>query len=191
MVKRVLLFFWVLALAGRAHATLTRQLNAEELIGQADRIVVGHVLSVDGIPGRNGGYPEIDTTVQVGGIFKGAGSETIVVRQRGELNPRSRANLIFTPVLFRKGDRVFLFLSGRNEFSGPVGKGQGAFRVAPDGSRVTNRFGNRGLFNGIQGSALRTLVRQRGLAVAPPKGTVPLTLDDWKEMISTHLRETK
>jgi hypothetical protein len=183
MVKRLIGLFLLCAWGPPAQATLTRQLNLDDLIGQADGVFLARAVSVTENRRVPDGYPELVTTFAVEETYKGSVPKTFVMRQIGKIDPRSRLNLVLGTTHFRVGDRFVLFAGKENAKgrSGPIGKEQGVFRVSSDGT-IANRFGNRGLFRGIPDGSMLRKARARGLA--PGDGAIPLRIDDLKELIA-------
>lgn len=135
--------------------TLARRQNLTDLIGYADVIIHGDVVSVT--DGFENDIPYTEVTVKVKETLRGSVPETYTFRQFGLLKPRSMGNGLVnynvTPVdwaTYTPHEEVVLFLyksASKTGLRTTVGLGQGKFTIS--GGRITSQQGNVGLFQAI------------------------------------------
>ena len=145
-----------------AHAMKLKNQNLEDLVAEADSILIGQVVSVtDGFQNK---APYTEVTIRVGSDAKGKIKDhsEYTFRQFGLIKPRSMGNgkvyLGVTPEGFAKwheGEQVVAFMYKKAEMTGfqtTTGMAQGKFTVSND--KATNAFNNHGLFEGMDTSSL-------------------------------------
>ncbi len=181
--------FALFALVTPAVATTLLTLDLGALTSGADRVFVGHVLSVRSGPDASG-FPATWTTFAVDQAVKGALPATLTIKQLGA-RPSAEGGAIFrVPGMpeYREGEKVLLFLNpdSAGGFSSPVGLGQGCFRIAGDGADAVaeNDLGNVNLGNttsaaaarakAAAGSAAPDATAPGGVDAAPARAPVPL-----------------
>lgn len=176
----------VVCMAPTAQAELRKQ-NLVQLVQSSQSIVAGTVSDVhDGID--NNGIPYTEVTIMVGTKVKGKiqmGEYTF--RQFGLLEPRTLKNgkrlLSVTPAEFPKwyeGEYVVAFLyhpAARTGLQTTTGLAQGKL-VRVDG-KLSNRFNNSGLFDGIQ--AAQGSLTQQEQSVLASNG--PVDADDFLSLV--------
>ena len=144
-----------LFVSSSAHATSMRSQNLADLIGLAELIVTGKVLSVT--DGFQKGVPYTEVTVSIDEAIRGAPGHRYTFRQFGLIAPRTlpdgRVYLGVTPQGLPKytvGDDVLLFLYKKASLTGlqtTVGLYQGAFKKK--GNLYENGVQNMGLMSGV------------------------------------------
>ena len=126
--KRGIAFVAALALvlvSAPARATMVRALSAEELVGHAERVVVGRCLDVHETTDPRTGLPITEVTLAVAETVKGPAESRLVFRQLGG------RGLPGLGPSFAVGEDVLLFL-GRESASGltaPIGFEQGRIPI--------------------------------------------------------------
>ena len=114
----------VLAPAG-ARATIVRALTLQDLVGRAERVVVGRCLDVHETTDPRTGLPITEVTLAVAETLKGPAASRLVFRQLGDRGRPGPAPS------FAVGEDLLLFL-GRESASGltaPVGFEQGRIPI--------------------------------------------------------------
>lgn len=145
-----------LVMAPAAFAQKHIQQNLIQLVGQAQSIVSGEVVSVtDGFDDRKRPYTEI--SLRVAGDLKGklADGSTYTFRQFGLAKPRAMGNgkvyLGVSPEGFARwnvGEHVVAFMNpSLGGLTSTVGLEQGKFNL--NNGKISNNLGNMGLFEGI------------------------------------------
>lgn len=142
-----------------AHATKLRKQNLTQLIGQADSIIAGTVKGVsDGIDAKGVPYTEVTISVGISAKGKVAHDQDYTFRQFGLRTAREYPNghklLAMTPEAFpswREGEYIVAFLyrpAARTGLQTTVGLAQGKLTMVNE--RLSNQFGNVGLFEDVQ-----------------------------------------
>jgi hypothetical protein len=141
---------------GAAADTLARRPNINDLIGQAEIILHGDVVTVtDGIENN---VPFTEVTVKVRETIRGSAAGTYTFRQFGLLKPRRLENGLVSYnvrpaewATYRPNEEVLLFLykaAKRTGLRTTAGLGQGKFTI--EGGRAVSQQQNAGLFDGIR-----------------------------------------
>jgi hypothetical protein len=154
-------------------ALQSQEMNLSEIVQEADRIVVGKVISAveSAIPGPGGGtIPIMEYTLLVSNAIKGTADARIVIRHvRLPGVSFFLGNESGTGVglpTYKVDEAVVLFLTGESQLglSSPVGLLQGAFRVESDKQgqpvSVVNGVGNAGLMMGTDSANPRRKMAQ-------------------------------
>ncbi len=186
-------------------ALQSQEMNLSEMVQEADRIVVGKVISAveSAIPGPGGGtIPIMEYTLLVSNTLKGATDARMVIRHvrlpgASFFLGNESATRMGLPV-YKVDEEVVLFLTGESSLglSSPVGLVQGAFRVQMDKSgqpvSIVNGVGNVGLMRGADSAAnpRMKMAQEQGApqdSSSAPKGG-PLSYSGFistvKEMVS-------
>ena len=130
--------FVLLCLPITVGATTAVSLNLEQLVKRADRIVDGKVAEVQTKFDKKKGLVYTLYKINVLESLKGRGN-TVVVRVPGGTYNGIVQVVSGTPQ-FKKGERVFLFLTQWKRYFFLVGLSQGAFIVKPDRGIVERRL---------------------------------------------------
>jgi len=123
-----------IALAPTAHATVMVEIPLEDLVRDADGIVLGTVervgvrLQMD--PGGQGMDPHTITTIRVSEWLKGSGSELVTIDELGGVMGDMGLRIDGTPE-YRAGERVVVFLHRVDGRLRALQMAQGAFEVIP------------------------------------------------------------
>lgn len=140
-----------------AHAAKLKKQNLTHLIASSQSIVAGTVTKVvDGVDAN--GVPYTEVTIEVGSVAKGSVKPgAFTFRQFGLLNPRTLPNghklLAMTPEGFpkwRTNEYVVAFMyhpAAKTGLQTTAGMAQG--KLTMTNNRVSNEFGNDGLFDGV------------------------------------------
>ena len=169
-------------------AKLKKQ-NLTQLISASESIVAGTVINVvDGIDGN--GVPYTEVTIDVGSVAKGKVEPGLFTfRQFGLLNPRTMPNghrlLAMTPDGFpkwRTNEYVVAFMyhpASRTGLQTTAGMAQGKLTLHGD-NRLSNEFGNDGLFEGVQVNASELSAEQNVMI----QGDGPVSTDAFIDLVS-------
>ena len=142
-----------------AQAMKLRPQNLTQLISESESIIRGRVSRVtDGV--TESGMPYTEITIRVDDAAKGPilADTDYTFRQFGLLKPRKMANgrtlIAVTPEGFPSwtvGERIVAFMyhpASRTGLQTTAGMAQGKLTVM--GGKVSNEFGNAGLFEGVE-----------------------------------------
>lgn len=132
MGRRTLACVVLLLAANLAGATTLVKMGFGDLARDADAVVVGTVISVDGEWGPNLNFIRSNVTVQVERRFRGPDADTVVLRNPGGIvgGEGQRAH---GAAEFEVGEKVLLFLTTWEDGTPKVlGYGQGKSRVVFD-----------------------------------------------------------
>ena len=176
----------LMAVVAPAHATSVMPLTVVDLIGHADTIVAGQVVSVvDGFDSR--GLPYTEVTIKVSDTIRGKKAETYTFRQFGLDKPRKLADgrtYLGRPIAWptwRKDETAIVFMYGKARTTGfqtTVGLGQGKMSLA-NGVAV-NGYDNASLFRGVKANrGLLTAEEQKMFATK--KG--PVNADTFRKFL--------
>ncbi len=146
-------------------ATILKQMNLEQLVGNSGRIFSGTVIEVDkGTLEVGGGkVPTVTYRVVVDNAFRGDfiekdGHRIIDLRMVSDAAPRHAGNAVGFSILpemprIERGQRYLFFTTNPSKvgLSTTVGLGQGCFRISgsPGQEQLANEFDNQGLFRGM------------------------------------------
>jgi hypothetical protein len=171
-------------------AALLKQMNLQELAGNADRIFSGTVIEVDkGTLEVGGGrLPTVTYRVAVDTAFRGAftdknGQKIADLRMVADPGPMRSGPLVRFSALpkmpeIARGQRYLFFTTVPSAagLSTTVGLGQGCFRIIgnPGEEQLANEFDNLGLFRGMSATGV------------PEKG--PIAYSDLVQRIRALLR---
>lgn len=162
----------VLVAAPMAQAAKLKKQNLTQLIASSQSIVAGTVTNLtDGIDAN--GVPYTEVTIEVGSVAKGdVKPGKFTFRQFGLLNPRTMPNghrlLAMTPEGFpkwRANEFVVAFMhhpAARTGLQTTAGMAQGKLTLTGD-DRLSNEFGNEGLFDGVQVPASELSAEQNAM----------------------------
>jgi len=163
-----------------AHASMTAQMNLEQLVTKSERVFVGQVIDISEtrVSAGGGELPAVVYRLRVSEAFKGnfetvKGEQVAEVMMVGRLKDilNGRHPITDFPVL-AQGQEYLLFIAqpGPTGLTSPMGFGQGAFNLTgADTDRVAmNLVNNAGLFAGMQ---------------APGHGFGPVRYSELAEMI--------
>ena len=155
----------VLASVGLSQAMTVRPVNLDQMVHEADRVIVGRVLAAEDTFDQKR-LPITVYRIRVEDAIKGEVGTTLEIRQLGHRSkqPNPETGRIFHipgMPLYAPGESVLLLLNqdSRLGLTSPVGMMQGSFRLTKDkGGRelALNGVGNRGLLSGMEpGGAAR------------------------------------
>lgn len=175
--------------AGPAWSISLLPLNLPEMVGAADRIIVGR--AVDEWTGRDEhGLPATITTFQINRALKGGPLQTVRVKHLGvtRVQPDGLAAWVEGMPRYRIGGEYVLLLDrdSRLGFTAPVGLFQGVFevRTADNGRRAAvNGVNNANLVRGLEPDRLETLGLSSERFPFVGRGRGPMYLDDLLAMI--------
>lgn len=144
-----------------AFATTLLRMDFDDLAGQADRVVIGTVASLDGRLEETGRFVHTDVTLTVERYLAGTGDDTIVLRTPGG-QAGGLATVAHGAPSFTVGERVLLFLTEWEDGTPKVlGYAQG---------KSTVRFDDRLEGGVVDGRSVTSVVRElaRGEASVIP-----------------------
>lgn len=146
-------------------ATILKQMNLEELAGNANRIFSGTVIEIDkgSIEVGGGTLTTVTYRVMVDTALRGEftdkdGHKVVDIRMVGDLGPARSGDKVRFSVLPKNPEielgRRYLFFTTTPSAAGlstTVGLGQGCFRVSGDPGEelAVNEFDNEGLYRGM------------------------------------------
>lgn len=183
----------LLAAPGVQAAKLKKQ-NLTKLIASSQSIVAGTVVNlVDGIDAN--GVPYTEVTIDVGSVAKGSVKPgNFTFRQFGLLNPRTMPNghklLAMTPEGFpkwRMNEYVVAFMhhpASRTGLQTTAGMAQGKLTLHGD-TRLSNEFGNEGLFEGVQIPASELSAEQNVMV----QGSGPVNINAFLALVNKAVQE--
>lgn len=178
-----------LLMAPMAQAAKLKKQNLTQLISSSESIVAGTVVKVvDGIDGN--GVPYTEVTIDVGSVSKGKVEPGLFTfRQFGLLNPRTMPNgqrlLAMTQDGFPKwriNEYVVAFMyhpASRTGLQTTAGMAQGKLTLHGD-NRLSNEFGNDGLFDGVDVPASQLSAEQNTMV----NGNGPVATDAFLDLVS-------
>ena len=176
-----------------ALAAKLKKQNLTQLISSSESIVAGTVVKVaDGIDAN--GVPYTEVTIDVGSVAKGKVEPGLFTfRQFGLLNPRTMPNghrmLAMTPDGFpkwRANEYVVAFMyhpASRTGLQTTAGMAQGKLTLHGD-NRLSNEFGNEGLFEGVEVPAAELSAQQNVMI----QGNGPVSTDAFLDLVSKAVR---
>ena len=175
--------------AGPAWCTSLTPLNLPEMVGAADRIIVGRAM--EEWTGRDEhGLPATITTFQISRALKGGPLRTVRGKHLGvtRVQPDGLAVWVEGMPRYRIGGEYVLLLDrdSRLGFTAPVGLFQGVFevRTAENGRRAAvNGVNNANLVRGLEPDGLETLGLSPARFPFVARGRGPMYLDDLLAMI--------
>lgn len=154
-------FALALLMLSSANATVTVQMNLEELVTQSERVFVGQVVDISESRVAFGGgeLPAVTYRIRISEAFKGnyetvKGEQFTDVTMVGSLKDvmAGRHPITDFPVL-SQGTEYLLFVaqSGPTGLTATMGLGQGCFNLngSEDDRIALNFVNNTGLFNGM------------------------------------------
>jgi hypothetical protein len=167
----------VLLAVAPVSATILKQMNLQDLTGNASRIFSGTVFDVDKGTLAVGGGTIATVTYRVavdnalrGDFIEKEGRRIAVIRMVADPGPRRSGNLVGFSRLpempkIERGGRYLFFATAPSAvgLSTTVGLGQGCFRISgtPGQETLANELDNEGLFRGMSASG------------APKPGPIP------------------
>lgn len=151
-------------------ATILKQMNLEDLAGNANRIFSGTVIEVDkgSIEVGGGTLPTVTYRVLVDMSFRGdfldkGGRQVADFRMLADVAPSRSGEMVRYSALpkmpeIEMGKRYLFFTTAPSAvgLSTTVGLGQGCFRISgePGEELLVNEYDNMGLFRGMSVSAM-------------------------------------
>ncbi len=171
-------------------ASSLRPVNLPEMVRQADRIVIGRVLSET--TGRDErGFPATVTTFEISRVLKGGPWRRLEVKQLGvtKVQPDGLATWIDGMPRYRPGAEYLLFLKPDSVlgFTMPVGAFQGAFEVRPaepGQMAILNELDNANLLRGLEAGDLARLGLTPDVFPFVTRGRGPLHLEEMAAMVA-------
>lgn len=164
-----------------AHATVVLSLDVHQLVGRADRIFVGKVLSTRSYWTADRRHIVTDATVEVQQDVRGTRTgDRIVVRRLGGTVNGIGMRVAGTAVL-RKDDHVLLFTQLRQGVRYTVGMQQGLFRVLQDVK--SNQLKLSRPLDGLTLATRTPSGLQLEVPPAPLPQTLPVMIDQLRKVI--------
>lgn len=186
----------LLIMASDASATLVRRMNVEELTASSERVVYATVQDIKSEgPSGSRKFPSTAITFLVHDTWKGQAAGTVVLRQLTN-DPKSRIRAILPMPVFKKGEKVVVFLSkqGRSGMSSSVGLEQGVFRVTSKESagrmeklHIASRSMNKNLTRNVKSKKVKRFIAEK--KIDPTRKERQLVLDDLKKMVQLCVQE--
>lgn len=136
----VTLFSAGLLAAAPAFATVMVKLSLRDLVGRADRVVIGSVQSTSSRWTKNRRHIITEAVVRVNRTVHGPHAQTVTIRRLGGAVGKIGMRVTGTAIL-TKGQQVLLFTELRGGARYVVGMSQGAFRlqIAKSGTTTVQR----------------------------------------------------
>lgn len=167
----------------------TAPADLDEIVQQAQTIVVGHVVSATVEPHPQ--FPNLQTvliTMKVEKVLKGEASSPFVFRQfiwdARDISPASSAG-------YHKAEEIILFLNAQSAYglTSPVGLDQGRFRIQRDAAgnlTVVNGRSNVGLSSNVAARAhARGLTLSKSASALLTKSKGPVPLQAFEDLVQT------
>ncbi|MGY8823167.1 MAG: hypothetical protein ACKVJG_04395 [Candidatus Latescibacterota bacterium] len=144
----------LIALLPSAHATTLQRFGLEELVHNAERIVVAVCQKSESVLVNGRIYTHYSFTI--GETVKGNGKQTLELHLPGGQSQGLQSRIAGMPT-FAVGEEIVLFLTEKNQLghAWPVGLGQGTFRIERSEDQAARVYQNLDGLSFYEGAAKR------------------------------------